>query len=54
MGNLLTRLEAMQLLKIKATKFWELEKANIIQPAKIVGRRKRYDQQELLTNKLYY
>jgi hypothetical protein len=51
--KLLTRKQAMEFLQIKATKFWELEKADKIIAAKIVGKRKRYSKEELLTNKLY-
>jgi hypothetical protein len=50
--TLLTRQEVMDFLRIKKSKFHDLQKRNVIQPYKIVGTKKLYLKEELLTKKL--
>jgi predicted DNA-binding transcriptional regulator AlpA len=51
--TLLTIDQCCDLLQISRMQFWRFEKANIVVPAKIVGKRKRYNREEILKAKLY-
>lgn len=42
-GNMLTRREMMQLLKLSATGFWRAAKAGDLPPAICIGARKRWN-----------